>query len=116
MTGEFFLAMTILLIAVFVLVMLVAWLVYQQVQATKTASETASSMLELVEKQAALIAAKDALAYQAIRAVDVYSGYDEGSNSPVTEEIDGGSGADDGAIDDAGFGNDPFVTGDLSKF
>lgn len=102
----------VMVLLVFLALALAAWLAYQNVQLAKSAQSTSAAMLEIVDKQAALIASEDALAYQAIRAADLYGTYDGLSAPAEVEEIDGGDGSDRGiAPEEAGFGGDPFVTG-----
>ena len=130
------------LVVLVVLALLVAWLSWQQVKAAREAAESAHAdadrarmmqveiiaasqsaqlalvaavqdpLLELVNRQAALIAADDALAYQALRAMDVAGSYDDGSTAPDTEENADGFGADRDA-EEAGQGGDPFMAGDI---
>ena len=130
------------LVVLVVLALLVMWLSWQQVKAARTAAEIAHAdadqaraaqaaliastqdaqlalvaavqepLLELVNRQAALIAADDALAYQALRAMDVTGSYDDGSTAPDTEENADGFGADRDA-EEAGQGGDPFMAGNI---
>lgn len=130
------------LVVLVVLALLVVWLSWQQVKAARTAAEIAHAdadqaravqaaliastqgaqlalvaavqepLLELVNRQAALIAADDALAYQALRAMDVAGSYDDDSTAPDTEENADGFGADRDA-EEAGQGGDPFMAGNI---
>lgn len=108
MSGE--LVIVLVLIVVLVALALMAWLMHQFVVLARAAQKSSENAYSLVEKQSALIAAKDALAYQAIRAVDVYGGYDDGS-PPTTEEHVDGTG-DYGESDQEHI-SDGFVAGNI---
>lgn len=111
MTGEFFLGVAIIL--TLAAVILVGWLAFQNVKLAESTQETNRAMLELVVKQSALIAAADAMTYQAIRVMDQPGSYDEGSNTPEVEESTDELGYERDLAADIGFVGDPFVGGDI---
>lgn len=120
MSGEALITVLIIVLMVLILGVLIfaGWLCYQLVRSSRDAQETGRAMIELVDRQAALIAAEDALSYQAIRAVDAYASYDDGSIASSAEENAGELGSDGYTESPAQFGGDAFVEGNIfeSKF
>lgn len=93
---------------------LAGWLGFQNIALTREAQETNRKALEVIEKQNALIAAGDALTYQAIRAMDHVGSYDDGSTAADEEESADEDGA--GWDSDGEFGGgDPFVEGNVFR-
>lgn len=101
-----------LVVALGILMKLVMTLSKTNVELANRSYENAELLHDLVSKQSALIASKDALAYQAIRAMDVHGGYDDDSTQSVDEETTGGDGSDTGfRPEDPGLEGDPFFQG-----
>lgn len=82
-------------------------------------SQSTKDLVGLIDRQAQLIASKDPMTYQALRAADAFHSYDEtSSKQEATEETDNGEApAEDDYL--AGgrdpFAGDPFISGDLSR-
>lgn len=110
MTGIEFLVWA-AVVAVLALVIFAGWLGYMNVKLALAAHETNRLSLELIDKQAAIIASSDALTYQAIRAMDHLASYDDGSTGEDLEESPDGLGEYRDPAEAVGFVGDPFVGG-----
>lgn len=114
LTGSLVIVSTVVLcVAMGFLVHTVLKLSRANVELATRAYDNAETLHDLVSKQAALLAAKDAISYQAIRAMDTLGSYDDGSTQSVDEENAGGDGnyAGIGAAEDPGLEGDPFFRG-----
>lgn len=109
MTGEL-IAVTCALLAMMVLC---GWLVWEVTSISRETRKNQSTHVELIEKLSQLAVSRDALTYQALRAVDSLGSYDDDSSSPGVEETEDGIGSDERALAEEGLGADPFVAGTI---